>query len=109
MVDEAGLLEQHLAAALATIADERSADLVMVGDRRQLVAIGRGGVMSMAAAAVEHVHELRTVHRFRNRDQSIDTEYAALSLEIRAGLDPAGLFDSCWSPATWRYTRPRRR
>ena len=49
LVDEAGMLDQDTARALLTIADETGARVVFVGDRHQLPAVGRGGVLDLAA------------------------------------------------------------
>jgi len=48
VVDEAGMLDQDTARALLTIADETGARLVLIGDRHQLPAVGRGGVLDLA-------------------------------------------------------------
>src|SRR5690606_26171852 len=50
LVDEAGMLDQDTARALLTIADEAGARVAFVGDRHQLPAVGRGGVLDHAAA-----------------------------------------------------------
>ena len=50
LVDEAGMLDQDTALALLTIADERRARVVLMGDRHQLPAVGRGGVLDLAIA-----------------------------------------------------------
>ena len=49
LVDEAGMLDQDTARALLTIADETGARVALVGDRHQLPAVGRGGVLDHAA------------------------------------------------------------
>ncbi len=49
LVDEAGMLDQDTARALLTIADEAGARVAFVGDRHQLPAVGRGGVLDHAA------------------------------------------------------------
>ena len=49
LVDEAGMLDQDTARALLTIADETGARVALVGDRHQLPAVGRGGVLDLAA------------------------------------------------------------
>ena len=49
LVDEAGMLDQDTARALLTIADETGARVAFVGDRHQLPAVGRGGVLDHAA------------------------------------------------------------
>jgi hypothetical protein len=49
LIDEAGMLDQDTARALVTIADETGARLALVGDRHQLPAVGRGGVLDLTA------------------------------------------------------------
>ena len=48
LVDEAAMLDQDTARALLTIADEHGARFVLVRDRHQLPAVGRGGVLDLA-------------------------------------------------------------
>ena len=43
------MLDQDTARALLTIADEIGARVAFVGDRHQLPAVGRGGVLDLAA------------------------------------------------------------
>lgn len=90
LVDEAGMLDQDTARALLTIADEAGARVAMVGDRHQLPAVGRGGVLDHAHAWAHPtaVVTLEKVHRFT------DPDYAALSLRMRTGDDPAAVFDA---------------
>ena len=75
LVDEAGMLDQDTARALLTIADETGARVALVGDRHQLPAVGRGGVLDHAVAWAHPtaVVTLEKVHRFT------DPDYAALS------------------------------
>ena len=89
LVDEAGMLDQDVARALLTIADETGARIAFVGDRHQLPAVGRGGVLDHAArwARPEACLELETVHRFT------DPEYADLTLLMRTGQTPGEVFD----------------
>ena len=90
LVDEAGMLDQDTALALLTIADETGARIGFAGDRHQLPAVGRGGVLDHATRWCRpeaHV-ELETLHRFR------DPEYAALSLLMRTGERPGEVFDA---------------
>ncbi|MFV0373074.1 AAA family ATPase, partial [Microbacterium sp.] len=49
IVDEAGMLDQDTAIALLTVTAETGATVALVGDRAQLAAVGRGGVLDMAA------------------------------------------------------------
>jgi exodeoxyribonuclease V alpha subunit len=90
LVDEAGMLDQDTAHALLTIADEAGARVALVGDRHQLPAVGRGGVLDHALAWAHPtvVVTLEKVHRFT------DPDYAALSLRMRTGNDPAAVFDA---------------
>ncbi|MFV0374853.1 MobF family relaxase [Microbacterium sp.] len=87
VVDEAGMLDQDTALALLTVADEHGATLALVGDRAQLPAVGRGGVLDIAAQLTPRVFDMTTVHRFT------DPEYAALTVQMRRGEHPALLFD----------------
>ncbi|HEX4443871.1 MAG TPA: MobF family relaxase [Galbitalea sp.] len=87
VVDEAGMLDQDAALALLTIADEASATIALVGDRAQLSAVGRGGVLDMAAQLAERTFDMTTVHRFT------DPDYADLTVRMRAGENPALLFN----------------
>jgi ATP-dependent exoDNAse (exonuclease V) alpha subunit len=89
LVDEAGMLDQDSARALLTIADEAGARIAFVGDRHQLPAVRRGGVLDHADAWAHPtaVVTLEKVHRFA------DPEYADLSLRMRKGEDPTGVFD----------------
>ncbi|WP_245177146.1 MobF family relaxase [Geodermatophilus sp. DF01-2] len=100
VVDEAGMLDQDTARALLTVADEAGARLALFGDRHQLAAVGRGGVLDLAAAQVDpaaHV-TLESVHRFTRTDstgQTIsDGEYAELTLAMRRGDTPGVVFDA---------------
>jgi ATP-dependent exoDNAse (exonuclease V) alpha subunit len=90
LVDEAGMLDQDTAAALLAVADEHGARLVLLGDQHQLPAVGRGGVLDLAAryADPSACVELTTVHRFT------DPGYADLSLAMRTGEDPGTVFDT---------------
>ncbi|WP_157002152.1 MobF family relaxase [Agromyces laixinhei] len=87
IVDEAGMLDQDTALALLTVADEHGATLALVGDRAQLAAIGRGGVLDMAAQLLPRVHRMTAVHRFT------DPAYAALTVQMRRGEHPQSLFN----------------
>lgn len=89
LVDEAGMLDQDTARALTAIADEAGARLALVGDRHQLPAVGRGGVLDLAAQWVDSkaTVTLDSVHRFA------DPEYATLSLAMRSGENPDAVFD----------------
>ena len=47
LVDEAGMLDQDTARALLAIADRADAVVALLGDRHQLPAVGRGGVLAV--------------------------------------------------------------
>jgi hypothetical protein len=88
VVDEAGMLDQDTARALLRLADETRAKIMLVGDRHQLPAVGRGGVLDLAIRyAPDRVTQLDRVRRFT------DPAYAALSLRMRTGEKPGEVFD----------------
>jgi len=87
VVDEAGMLDQDTALALFTLAAEIGATIALVGDRAQLPAVGRGGVLDIAAQLKGLTFDMGTVHRFA------DPEYADLSVQMRAGTNPGAVFD----------------
>ncbi|MDN4172253.1 MobF family relaxase [Nocardioides sp. SOB77] len=90
LVDETGMLDQDTARALLAIADRAHAVVALLGDRHQLPAVGRGGVLDLAARWVqpEAHHELESVHRFS------DPAYADLSLLMRTGERSGDVFDA---------------
>jgi exodeoxyribonuclease V alpha subunit len=100
VVDEAGMLDQDTARALLTVADEYRVRVALVGDRHQLAAVGRGGVLDLAAGHVEPAAHLTLagVHRFTRTDRTgraaPDLEYADLTLAMRAGEVPGAVFEA---------------
>ncbi len=98
IVDEAGMLDQDTAAALLSFADEAGARVALVGDRHQLPAVGRGGLLDHAARWTEPV-TLDVVHRFlaavdtsTGRGTVPDAEYAQLSRAMRTGENPEAVY-----------------
>ena len=99
VVDEAGLLSVDQAVALVDVVRQAGASLRLVGDPRQLGAVGRGGVMGTAArwAAGGEV-TLDEVHRFLALEAGADglpgtvpdTGWAEVCQALREGADPAG-------------------
>lgn len=87
VIDEAGMLDQDLAHAVMTVADEQGAGLALVGDRAQLPAVGRGGVLDMAVAAHPRPLDLSELYRFR------EAGYAELTLQMRERAAPRALFE----------------
>ncbi|MDP9117967.1 MAG: relaxase domain-containing protein, partial [Actinomycetota bacterium] len=112
VIDEAGMLDQDTARALLVIADESAVRVAMLGDPHQLTAVGRGGVLQIAARWTDSLVTLDVIHRFvRTIDGEIDaaigagsgvatgrvvpdTEYAQLSLAMRTGHEPGAVFDA---------------
>jgi energy-coupling factor transporter ATP-binding protein EcfA2 len=87
VVDEAGMLDQDTALALFTVAAETGATLALVGDRAQLPAVGRGGVLDMAAQLRGRTFDMAEVHRFT------DPTYAEVTVQMRDRRDPGQVFD----------------
>jgi hypothetical protein len=88
VVDRAGILDQDTARALLALATETGVRVGLVGDRHQLPAVGRGGVLDLAARyAADRTLTLEGVRRFA------DPAYAALSLQMRRSEDPGDVFD----------------
>jgi hypothetical protein len=90
VVDEAGMLDQDAALALFTVAKEAGATVALVGDRAQLAAVGRGGVLDMAAQIRGRTFDMAEVHRFMNPD------YAELTTRMRGRGDPGAVFDQLY-------------
>ena len=90
LIDEAGMLDQDSARALLTVADETGARVAFLGDRHQLPAVGRGGVLDHAArwAHPDNQVTLNAVHRFT------DPDYADLTRQMRTGTSPGQVFDA---------------
>lgn len=87
IVDEAGMLDQDTAIALLTVTAEAGATVALVGDRAQLAAVGRGGVLDMAAQLRGRIFDMAEVHRFT------DPAYAEVTVRIRDRHDPGEVFD----------------
>jgi exodeoxyribonuclease V alpha subunit len=100
VVDEAGMLDQDTARALLTVADECRVRIALLGDRHQLAAVGRGGVLDLAAEHADPADclTLQAVHRFTRTDaggRSVpDSEYAELTLAMRTGENSGAVFDA---------------
>lgn len=90
VVDEAGMLDQDTALALTQLADQYGAGVVLMGDRAQLPAVGRGGVLDHASKVSVDRADIDVVHRFT------DPKYAALSLRMRDRDKPASLFNDLY-------------
>ena len=95
------MLDQDTARALLTIADEAGARVALVGDRHQLPAVGRGGVLDLAHRWVDPDArvDLDTVHRFvahrrRHDDRPGQRVRRSSRLAMRAGDEPGAVFDA---------------
>ena len=75
------MLDQDTGRALLEIVHATGAPVAFMADRHQLPAVGRGGVLDLAAqhACPDALVSLDVVHRFTN------PEYAAVSLAMRRG------------------------
>ena len=83
IVDEAGMLGTGDLHRLTVLAETQRWRLILVGDPRQLQAVGRGGMFNELATN-SRTHQLETIHRFNQPWE------AAASLQLRAG-DPSVL------------------
>ena len=81
------MLDQDTAHALLTITTEAGATVALVGDRAQLPAVGRGGVLDMAAQIRGRTYDMTELHRFA------DAEYATLTLTMRDRENPGEVSD----------------
>lgn len=82
LVDEAGMVSTPALARLTEFAERQGWRLGLVGDPRQLQAVGRGGLFD-ELCATGRAHELQRIHRFTAEWE------AAASLQLRHG-DPRG-------------------
>jgi conjugative relaxase-like TrwC/TraI family protein len=78
VLDEAGMTGTGALDRLVALAVSQRWRLVLVGDPRQLQAVGRGGMFDELCRG-GHSRELATIHRFRRRWEQ------AASLKLRAG------------------------
>ena len=78
IIDEAGMLGTSSLHHLIRLAEHLDWRLVLVGDHRQLQAVGRGGLFT-ELCATSRTHELVRIHRFTHPWES------AASLQLRAG------------------------
>ncbi len=82
VVDEASMLGTTSLHQLIGLAEHLDWRLVLLGDPRQLQAVGRSGLFA-ELCATSHTHELVRIHRFTQPWE------AAASLELRAGTPEA--------------------
>ena len=82
IVDEAGMIGTSSVHQLMRLAEQERWRVVLVGDPRQLQAVGRGGLFD-ELCATSRVHELTSIHRF------IEPWEADASRQLRAGQPEA--------------------
>ncbi|MEP9385523.1 MobF family relaxase [Nocardioides sp. KR10-350] len=89
LIDEAGMAATTDLAAAIDYITSRGGQVRLVGDDRQLASVAAGGVLRDIAHQVGAV-TLSEVHRFRNRDGSLNHAEAAATLALRDG-DPSAI------------------
>jgi hypothetical protein len=98
VVDEAGMLGTPSLDQLLALGDSQRWRVVLVGDPRQLQAVGRGGLFD-ELCRTGRVHELSTIHRFHHRWERVATRQLraaspkALDAYFDHGRVDAGGFD----------------
>jgi conjugative relaxase-like TrwC/TraI family protein len=108
VVDEAGMVGTGALADLVELAVSRQWRLVLVGDPRQLQAVGRGGMFD-ELCRTGRTHELATIHRFRHRWEQVASLQLragnpdALDAYIRHGRVTAGSFEDLVADAARRW------
>ncbi|OCA93157.1 hypothetical protein ACU21_01540 [Actinobaculum suis] len=78
IIDEAGMVDVDTMRSLLELADQEDVRIVMVGDRAQLPAVGRGGVLDAAVEATRLKVDMSQVHRF------VDEQWTDLTLRLRS-------------------------
>ena len=89
LIDEAGMAATTDLAAAIDYITSRGGQVRLVGDDRQLASVAAGGVLRDIAHQIGAV-TLSEVHRFRNRDGSLNHAEAAATLALREG-DPSAI------------------
>ena len=108
LVDEAGMVGTPDLARLVNLAEQEHWRLALVGDQRQLQAVGRGGMFhELCQSGV--VHELEHIHRFREPWEAAASlqlrhgDQRALDAYIEYGRVHAGTFDDHLATITDRW------
>lgn len=91
LVDEAGMAATTDLATAIDYVTSRGGQVRLVGDDRQLASVAAGGALRDIAHQVGAV-TLSEVHRFRNRDGSLNHAEAAVTLALREGDQSAIAF-----------------
>jgi DNA primase catalytic core len=89
VIDEAGMAATTDLAAAIDFVTARGAQVRLVGDDRQLASVSAGGVLRDIAHQIGAV-TLSEVHRFLNRDGTLNHAEAAATLALRNG-DPSAI------------------
>jgi exodeoxyribonuclease V alpha subunit len=106
VVDEAGMLDMGTAEALHAYGDDTGVQLVLLGDRKQLASVGRGGYLQKAVHLATSAHDLRGVRRFQTAEGTVDQEYADATLELRDRQNPSAFFGLLRERGQVRYGEP---
>jgi conjugative relaxase-like TrwC/TraI family protein len=108
VVDEAGMLGTGALDDLVRLAVSQHWRLALVGDPRQLQAVGRGGMFD-ELCRTGRTHELATIHRFRHRWEQAASlqlrrgDLVALDAYIDHGRVTAGTFDQLAAEAARQW------
>lgn len=93
VVDEVGMLDMGTAEVLHRYCDDTDVQLVLLGDRKQLAAVGRGGYLPKAVHLATSAHDLQDVQRFKTASKGVDHEYADATLKLRDRENSSEFFD----------------
>ena len=98
VVDEAGMLDQDTARALLEIAHECGARVAFMGDRHQLPAVGRGGVLDLAAqhAGADGTVSPRRRAPVRRPGVRRRSVWRCAAVEPSATSEQESVFDALW-------------
>jgi DNA primase catalytic core len=89
LIDEAGMAATTDLAAAIDCVTSRGGQVRLVGDDRQLASVAAGGVLRDITHQIGAV-TLSEIHRFRNRDGTLNHAEAAATLALREG-DPSAI------------------
>ncbi|WP_165313055.1 AAA family ATPase [Rothia halotolerans] len=94
VVDEVGMLDKATAAVLHKYVDDMNVGTYAVmGDSKQLAAVGRSGYLARAAELSDQHVVLEELQRFRTAEGTLDEEYAAATLKQRLRQRPDAFVD----------------
>jgi DNA transposition AAA+ family ATPase len=114
VVDEAGMLGTGALDELVELAVSQNWRLALVGDPRQLQAVGRGGMFD-ELCRTGRTNELATIHRFHHRWERTASlqlrsgDAAALDAYLEQGRVRSGSFDALAARAAGRWLSAHQR